>query len=297
MNKNAEEPDPAKPYGIKLYKLNASRWQWRDAYHGLLTLSWPQFSLFVFAMYLAINVLFASGYYLRPGCIAEMNPHSWGDSFFFSVETLATVGYGHMYPATLYGHFVATVEIITGMFGMAIITGLIFIRFSRPVARIVFSEGLLLAPFDGQLALTLRVANLRDQTMMEAEFRIILMREEPTKEGPMFRRFYPLKLQFDRLILFPAIITIRHIIDEQSPLHGWTLADMERSDSRFTTSVVCIDSVVPASVQSHHGYTWKDIRVNHRFVEVYNAIDDNSLTVDYGLIHVTEPLTPQKPVD
>jgi inward rectifier potassium channel len=195
-----------------------------------------------------------------------------------------------MYPETLFGHLVATIEIMVGMFGMAIITGLIFIRFSRPIARIVFSKSLVLSSFDGRPALMFRVANLRDQAMAEAEFRIMLMRDEPTKEGETFRRFYPLTLQFDRLISFPAIITIRHIIDERSPLHGLTLADMERDDSRFAASIVCIDTVIPAPVQSHYAYTWKDIRVNQRFVEVYYEIGDNALTVDYSRIHGTEPI-------
>jgi len=195
-----------------------------------------------------------------------------------------------MYPGSLFGHLVATVEIMVGMFGMAIITGLIFIRFSRPIALIVFSDSLVLAPFDGQPALMFRVASLRDQAMAEAEFRIMLIRDEPTKEGEGFRRFYPLQLQFDRLILFPAVITIRHIIDEKSPLHGMTRADMERDDSRFTASVVCIDTVIPAPVQSHYSYTWKDIRENHRFVEVYNQVEETTMTVDYGRIHSTEPI-------
>src|SRR5580658_6713931 len=140
----------------------------------------PQFSSCVFALYLGINLVFSFSYHLRPGCIAGMESNSWADAFFFSVETLATVGYGHMYPETFFGHSVATVEIIVGMFGMAIVTGLIFIRFSRPVARIVFSEALVLAPFDGKAALMYRVANMRDQSMAEAEFRIILMRNEPS---------------------------------------------------------------------------------------------------------------------
>ncbi len=275
----------------QFHKLNAKSMEWRDAYHWLLTLTWPQFSACVFALYLGINLVFSFCYHLRPGCIAGMESNSWADAFFFSVETLATVGYGHMYPETFFGHSVATVEIIVGMFGMAIVTGLIFIRFSRPIARIVFSEPLVLAPFDGQPALMLRVANLRDQSMAEAEFRIILIRNEPSQEGEVWRRFYPLQLQFDRLILFPAIITIRHIIDEKSPLHGLTLADMERDDTRFTASIVCIDTVIPAPVQSHHSYTWKDIRVNHKFAEVYKEIADNAMTVDYSLIHATETIS------
>jgi inward rectifier potassium channel len=246
-------------------------------------------------MYLAVNLLFSFCYFLRPQCIAGMEPLSWANCFFFSVETLATVGYGHMYPQTLFGHLVATGEIIVGMFGMAVITGLIFIRFSRPIARIVFSKSLVLAPFNGQPALMFRIANLRDQAMAEAEFRIMLIRDEQTREGEVLRRFYPLTLQFDRLISFPAIITVRHIIDERSPLRGLTLADMERDDSRFLASIVCIDTVIPAPVQSHSGYTWKDIRLNHKFVEVYNEIDDDTLTVDYSRVDATEQISDEPP--
>jgi inward rectifier potassium channel len=276
--------------GIKFHKLNRRHWEWRDTYHWLLTLNWPQFSAFVFGMYLAINVLFSCCYYSRPQCVAGMNPYSWANCFFFSVETLATVGYGHMYPDSPFGHLAATVEIIVGMFGMAIITGLIFIRFSRPIARLVFSDGLVLAPFDGKPALIFRVANLRDQAMAEAEFRLMLNRDEHVKEGESLRRFYPLTLQFDRVILFPAIITIRHIIDENSPLHGKSLADIESEETWFMASVVCIDTVIPAPVQSHHTYTFKDIRAGHKFAEVYHEIADDAYTVDYSRIHTTEPL-------
>ena len=274
--------------GIQFHKLNTKQWETRDAYHWLLTLRWPHFSAVIFAAYLGINVVFSACYVFQPHAINSMPPGSWSDAFFFSVETLATVGYGHMYPDTTYGHIVATLEIIVGMFGMAIVTGLIFIRFSRPVARIVFSRVLVLSPFDGQLALTFRVANLRDQAMAEAEFRLMLIRDEPTKEGPNFRRFYQLPLQFDRLISFPAIITIRHIIDQHSPLHGWSIEELERSDTRLAASIVCIDTVIPAPVQTHCAYTWKDIRFDHRFVEVYHSLADDTVTVDYSQLHTTE---------
>src|SRR5262249_589510 len=102
--------------------------------------------------------------------------------------------------------------------------------------------------------------------------------------------FYPLTLQFDRLVLFPAIITIRHIIDERSPLRGCSMADLEKSDARFTASVVCIDTVIQAPVQSSHSYSWRNIRDAHRFVEFYQEIGDKDLVVDYALIHETEPI-------
>jgi inward rectifier potassium channel len=265
----------------------------RDTYHWLLTLSWPQFSAFILGVYLAVNLVFSIFYYLGRPCIAGMD--SFADAFFFSVETLATVGYGHFYPDTLYGHIVATVEIMLGMFGLAVITGLIFVRFSRPTARLVFSRKLVISSFDGQPALMLRVANLRHQAMAEAEFRLMFIRNELVKEGEMMRRFYQLPLQFDRLITFPVAITIRHIIDEKSPLHGMVAKDMEESDARFLASIVCIDTVIPAPVQSQHDYTWRDVHFGHRFVEIYADIDANSMTVDYGRLHDTEPVPDQGP--
>ncbi len=241
-------------------------------------------------MYLATNLVFSIFYYLGRPCIAGME--SFPDAFFFSVETLATVGYGHLYPDTLYGHVVATMEIMVGMFGMAVITGLIFVRFSRPTARLVFSRSLVVSSFDGQPALMLRVANLRHQAMAEAEFRVMLLVNELVKEGVHMRRFYPLTLQFDRLITFPVAVTIRHIIDEKSPLHGMTAEDLKKCDARILASIVCIDTVIPAPVQSQHDYTWRDIHFGHRFVEIYTDIDDHSFSVDYGRLHEIEPAPP-----
>jgi inward rectifier potassium channel len=205
------------------------------------------------------------------------------------VQTLATVGYGHMYPQTLYGHVVTIIEIISGMFWLAVITGLIFVRFSRPTARILFSESMVIAPFNGQPTLMLRVANLRHHSMVEAEFRIIFTRDEPTLEGDIFRRFYPLKLDFDRLIIFPAALTLRHFIDEQSPLYGATPESLEACDAFLLASVVCVETVIPAAVQIQKDYTWREIRFGERFVEIYHELEDGRLSVDYGRIHHTEP--------
>jgi len=121
-------------------KVNATKYDWRDIYHFILTLSWPQFAGLVLGIYVFINLCFAMLYLLGGRCIAGLVPGSFSDAFFFSVETLATVGYGHAYPDTLYGHCVATLEIMVGLFGLAVMTGLIFVRFSRPTARIKFSE-------------------------------------------------------------------------------------------------------------------------------------------------------------
>jgi inward rectifier potassium channel len=273
---------------LEFVKINTAKFEWRDIYHWILTLSWSRFAAFLLGLYVVINLCFASLYVLRGGCIAELPPGSFLDAFFFSVETLATVGYGHMYPETLYGHSVATVEIVLGMFGMAVITGLIFVRFARPTARMMFSKQAVIGPFDGVPALMLRVANLRHHAMAEAEFRLMLLRNESIRESDDIRLFYPLKLQFDHLISFPVALTLRHIIDETSPLYGMTREDMKKSDTRLLASIVCIDTVIPAPIQSQAHYSFQDILWNRRFVEIYSEDSKDRYTVDYGRIHDTE---------
>jgi inward rectifier potassium channel len=289
MNKDSN-PIKIRSGRTVFHKLNAGKRDLRDTYHWMLALGWPQFAAFVLGMYVTINLIFSVFYYLGRPCIAGMQ--SFSDAFFFSVETLATVGYGHLYPDTIYGHLVATAEIMVGMFGMAVITGLIFVRFSRPTARILFSRKLVISPFDGQPALMFRVANLRHQAMAEAEFRLMLISLEMVKEGEPMRRFYPLRLQFDRLITFPVALTIRHIIDEHSPLHGLDAEELKRRDIRVLASIVGIDTVIPAPVQSQCDYTWRDIHFDHRFVEIYTDLDDHTMAVDYGRLHDIEKIAP-----
>src|SRR6478672_84588 len=239
---------------FEFVKLNVEKFDWRDTYHLILTLSWPGFAGFVFGIYLLINVVFAALYMLEAHAVAEMAPGSFFDAFFFSVETLATVGYGHMYPETFYGHLITMLEIMVGMFGLAVITGLIFVRFSRPTARMHFSKVAVIAPFDGVPTLMIRVANLRHQAMVEPEFRMLLLRNMITSEGEDVRRFSSLKLEFDHLIAFPAVITVRHPINEESPLFGMTEEDFRRQEVRIIASIVGVDTVIVAPVQSHCDY-------------------------------------------
>ena len=275
---------------VEFLKVNTERWDWRDAYQWLLALSWPRFALFIAAIYVAINLIFAALYSLDGNCIAYLQPGSFVDAFFFSVPTLATVGYGHMYPQTLYGHVVTTLEIISGMFGLAVMTGLIFVRFSRPTARILFSKSIVIAPFNGRPALMLRIANLRQRSLVEAEFRIMFSRNQEIVEDDSYRYFYALKLDFERMIVFPAALTLRHTIDEHSPLFGATPQSLEASNATFVASVVGIETVIPAAVQTQQNYTWRDVRFGERFVEIYSELKEGQITVDYGRIHHTEPV-------
>lgn len=278
---------------LEFLKINAGK-EWRDIYQWVLSLNWSRFAALIAGVYIGINLLFAALYSLGGDCIAGMTPGSFPQAFFFSVQTLATVGYGHMYPQTPYTHVVTTIEIVSGMFWLAVMTGLIFVRFSRPIARIVFSNSVVIAPFNGQPTLMLRVANLRSHSMVEAEFRIMFTRDEPLLEdGEMFRCFHALKLHFDRIIVFPAALTLRHTIDESSPLYGETLESLEASRALLMASVVGVETVIPASVQSQQDYGWQDIRFGEHFVDIYTDHGDGKLTVDYARINETEVRKPR----
>jgi len=181
-----------------------------------------------------------------------------------------------------------------GMFGLAVITGLIFVRFSRPTARMQFSKVAVIAPFDGVPNLMIRVANLRHQAMVEPEFRMILLRNTITTEGEEVRRFRSLKLEFDRLVAFPAVLTVRHRIDEESPIFGMTPEDFRQQDIRIVASIVGVDTVIVAPVQSFGDYSYEQIEWNRRFVEIYGQNDEGDWTVDYGRIDETEEITPVK---
>ena len=290
MRNRPRAPISTRAGRTEFLKINAALGGWRDTYHWVLSLSWPRFVAFLLAVYFAINLVFATAYALGGACIGEMTPGSFPESLFFSIETLATVGYGHMYPANVYGHVVVTTEIIVGMFWVAVITGLIFVRFARPTARIVCSNCLVIAPFDGRLSIMFRVANLRHTTMAEAEFRLLYSRDERVAEGEDIRRFYDLKVYPERMISFPAALIIRHTIDEQSPLHGITPEILEKEDAFFVASTLSLELVMAASVQSLKDYAWDDICFGVRFVDVYTELEDGRLTVDYGRLHETEPV-------
>src|SRR5437588_9407169 len=235
---------------VEFVKVNTDAWKWRDVYRWLLGLRLPQFAAFVVALYVGLNLLFAALYCFGQNSIAGTTTHWFLDCFFFSVQTLATVGYGHMYPQTLYGHIISTAEIMTGVFLLAVMTGLIFVRFSRPIARVVFSRSIVVAPLNGKPTLMVRVGNENHHSMVEAEFRIMFSRDEPLIEGGDFRYFYALKLHFDHLTVFPAALTLRHTIDETSPLFGATLESLESNRVLFIVSVVGLYPVLAAAAQT-----------------------------------------------
>ncbi len=164
--KKARSSNSVQSSKVEFVRTNTVKSEWRDLYRSILALSWPRFALAAISIYLVINIVFACAYLLGGQCIAEMKPGSFTSAFFYSVQTLSTVGFGHLYPTTLYGDIVTTIEIIVGMFFTAVVTGLIFVRYSRPVARLMFSESMVISKYNGKPTLQIRVANLHYQPMV-----------------------------------------------------------------------------------------------------------------------------------
>src|SRR5665213_53790 len=201
-----------------------------DFYHNILTTSWPVFFLQLAAAFIVVNLIFAMFYVVDRGGIVNARPGSFLDAFFFSVQTLGTLGYGAMAPRTLYTNLLVTVESFTGILTIALFTGIIFARFSRPFARVVFSRIAVVTPFDGVPTLMFRTANQRGEAIMDASVVVTLARQHTTLEGVTMRRFYELKLMRSSNSLFALSWTVMHPIDQDSPLYGLTPEEMEERD-------------------------------------------------------------------
>jgi inward rectifier potassium channel len=240
---------------------------WTDAFHNSMSVSWPVFFAGFGLYFVVMNLIFASLYWLGGDSIANARAGSLTDLFFFSIETLATVGYGYMNPATLYGHVVASTEIMTGMLGIAIITGLMFARFARPPARVLFSECAVVAPFEGVPTLMVRAANERNNLILEAAVRATLVRRERTPEGEVFYRMHELKLERERSGAFALSWTILHKIDAASPLCGQSAADLEAAAARLSVSISGYDDTLNDLVHARHEYGARQIVFGARFVD------------------------------
>jgi len=283
------KPIPIGRAEFGLAKLGVPRFDLRDPYHLAVSLSWPAFAVAMLGCWLAINLVFADLYVLGPGDIANARPGSFGDAFFFSIETLATVGYGVMAPATLYGHLISAVEIVTGMAFTAIVTGLLFVRFSRPKAKILYSEDAIITTHNGRPALMLRLANGRLTIMNNAEVRLFALLAERTAEGTFFRRIHQLPLQQPLLPLFVMPWTLIHIIGEASPLHGYDAESLARADARLILTIEARDHVLAAMVQDMKDYPVQHIRFGMRFADAVSVDGEGHTTADLSRLSLLVP--------
>jgi inward rectifier potassium channel len=260
-----------------------------DFYHWVLTLTWPRFFGMVCVAFVAANALFAGLYALRPGCIA--NAENPLELFFFSVQTLGTIGYGDMHPLTRYAHAIVSFEALAGILTTAIITGLTFARFARPTAKVLFSHACVIGPRNGKPHLMFRLANWRRNQVVEAQIRVLVLLTETTAEGETMRRPTPLKLVRDTNQMFAMSWVVMHEIDETSPFFGEdAIARLAQDDADVFVSMSGLDETIMATIHARWRYAMSDIVPNARFVDIVRTEPDGTRVIDFDKFQDIEPL-------
>ncbi|MCC8964214.1 potassium transporter [Bradyrhizobium sp. Pear76] len=260
---------------------------WADISHRCMTASWPAFIGGAALVFIAFNAAFALLYWLGDHPIANVPDGQYVDYLYFSIETLSTAGYGDMHPQTHYGHFIATIELFTGIFSMSLMTGLIFARFSRPSARLLFADYPVISNHEGQPTLMIRLANERHNIIANATARLWLFKNGVSKEGMPYRRFYELPLSRSESPALALSWTLFHVIDQDSPLYGLDAADLEAVNAGLGLIVSGYDDVAAQTVHARKSYEHSDVRFGHRYAEILQATDDGRLRIDYSRFHET----------
>jgi len=264
-------------------------------YHALITMPWPAYFALVVGAYLVTNLFFAAAYKLAgPGSleIAGHRTASFLEAFFFSVQTLATIGYGRIAPVGLSANVLVTVESLVGLLGFALATGILFARFSRPVATIVFSHNAIIAPFHDLQAFEFRIANRRTNEVFEVHAEVVFSRIEGADR---VRRFYVLPLEREKVVFFPLSWTVVHAIDDKSPLRGLSQQDLIDSDAEFLVLLTGVDEGFSQMVLTRSSYKPEEVVWNARFTNIFRRTRDGRLSIDVGRIHEFEELSKEVP--
>ncbi len=261
----------------------------QDLYARLLSAPWAWLITVLVGSYVGVNALFALAYLALGNAIENARPGSFTDAFFFSVQTMATIGYGKLVPIGTVANLLVTAEALFGLGGLAVATGLLFAKFSRPFARVVFSRYAVVAMRDGVPRLMFRVANERDSMIVEAQMRVVLVREERTAEGETMRRFHDLELERGRTAIFPLSWTVSHALDAKSPLAGLSPETPAIGEVELICSLTGTEELFASTIHARYSYSAADIKVGHRFVDIISTEPDGRRAVDYKNFHEIEP--------
>jgi len=260
-----------------------------NGYHALLTISWPRFLGIVAAAYLVLNAIFASAFLLSGvdglGGVGDsaMGGH-WQRAFFFSVETFATIGYGHVFPVGTAANWVVTFESLVSLLSVALMTGIVFARFSRPTAAVLFSDVSVVAPYQGTTGFMFRITNARSNQLMELEAKVLFSRLDVTG-----RRYDQLKLERTKVVFFPMSWTIVHPIVEGSPMWGLTHDDLVDTDAEFLILMSGIDETFSQTVHARSSYKPNEIAFGKKFANMYNPIgEDGTISIDVSRLSDVE---------
>jgi inward rectifier potassium channel len=263
-----------------------------DLYYWLLTTSRVNFVASIMAAYLGTNALFALAY-MGAGGVENMRPFAFSDAFFFSVQTMATIGYGRMVPISLPANVLVTMEAGMGLFGMAVAASLLFARFTRATAGVRFSRNAVITQFDGKPTLMFRIANQRETRINEAQIYLVVASQQNTAEGHNYRRLADLKAVRSFNPLFELSWTVMHVIDEDSPLYGVTPHDMEESVVAISVVFSGHHEGFQQRVHARHTYTQPLIEWDHRFADMITRDEDGSVVIDYARFDELVPVDPK----
>lgn len=263
-------------------------------YHWLLTISWPRFLGFVTACYLAVNAVFAVAFLLcgpdalQSTAAGTFNNQPFYRAFFFSVDTFATIGYGNIIPVGVAANTLVTVEALLNILGIALATGVIFARFSRPSANILYSRNAIVAPYRDMTALEFRIANARSSQLIDVGVQVILTKMESI-DGSRVRKFYDLELERQRVVFFALSWTVVHPIGPASPMRGLTRQDLIDADAEFLILLTGTDETISQSVHSRSSYKADEILWNVRFTNMFiRATDGGIIGMNMNRIHGVE---------
>jgi inward rectifier potassium channel len=271
-------------------RLGPKRRRTDDLYHSLLQLSWLRLLCLLVLGFLLLNTLFGLGYWLGgPQALEGAQPGSFADAFYFSVQTMATIGYGKMAPASTLAHLLVTVEALVGLLGFATATGLVFAKLSRPTARVLFSQKVVHTRWQGEPSLMVRMANERSNQIVEAQCNLALLRDETTADGQSYRRVYDLPLLRSRTPVFALTWTAIHPITPQSPLFGATSESLARCEAGLVITFTGIDETFSQTVHARQSWSTSQIVFGHHFADVFLWLPDGRRAMDLSRFHQTEP--------
>jgi inward rectifier potassium channel len=270
-----------RPLAERVRRVGVRRHPLGDLYHFLMTTKWRHLFALVAAFYLAANALFALGYYVDGG-IENARADSYLDAFFFSVQTMATIGYGKLVPHSIVANTLVTIEALFGMLVIAMGSGLMFAKFSRPSARVLFSRYAVVSTRNGKRSLMVRIANERATGIVEAEMHLALLRDEVTIEGERLRRPHTLTLVRSSSVMFALSWTAVHVIDETSPLFGADAEELRAAHAELIFSLVGYDDATMATVHVRHTWTSSQVLIGKRFADIISISEDGYRVIDYA---------------
>jgi inward rectifier potassium channel len=278
-------------------RIEVSSWRSVSVYHALVSMSWRKFNTVVFLYFLLINLLFATCYYFTgieglKGVEAASKWDQFLEAFFFSTQTFSTVGFGRISPSGHLTSSIAAIESLAGLLGFALATGLLYGRFSRPVARLIFSKNAIIAPFKDGMAFQFRLANRMSNSQLTDVSCNVTVAKLEVENGVKIRRFRPIELELKNVVFFPMVWNINHPIDENSPLYGMSLKDMEEADVEFLISLSGFDDTFSQNVNARHSFTHEELIYGAKWTSVFSTNEKGQTSQDLNKISNFEKVTP-----